>query len=48
MVKNKTFVTGTPALVYFSEGAYDTKLVGDKEEEDVLDFLVEIGYLKEK
>ncbi len=48
IVKNKTFVSGTPALVYFDEGVYDTKLVGDKEEEDILDFLVEIGYLKEK
>lgn len=48
LVKNKTFVSGTPTTVVFKEGSYKTKIVGDKETTDVLDFLIENGYLEEK
>lgn len=48
VVKNKTFVTGTPTTVFIKEGKYENKLVGDKEEEDIFEFLVDSEYLKEK
>lgn len=47
-LKNKTFVTGTPATVYFKDGAYESKLVGDKSEEEIIKFLVDSNYLEEK
>lgn len=48
VVKNKTFVTGTPTTVFIKEGKYENKLVGDKEEEEIFKFLVDSEYLKEK
>lgn len=47
-VKNKTFVSGTPTTVVFKEGSYKDKIVGDKDVQDVIDFLVENSYLEEK
>ncbi len=46
-VKNKTFISGTPTLVYIEKGVFEDKLVGDKEIEDILEFLKDINYLKE-
>ena len=46
-VKNKTFISGTPTMVYFDEGKNDEKLVGEKSEEELLKFLVKIDYLEE-
>lgn len=48
IVKNKTFIQGTPTMVYFEEGKNNTKMVGNRSEEEVLKFLVGIGYLKER
>ena len=48
IVENKTFVTGTPTMVYIKDGKYSTKMVGDKDEQELIDFLVECGYLEEK
>jgi hypothetical protein len=52
IVKNKTHVSGTPTTVVIKEGSFentgDDKLVGDKDEQVVLDFLVDNGYLEEK
>lgn len=47
-VKNKTFISGTPTMVYIKEGRNSQKLVGDKDESEILEFLTKIGYLKEK
>ena len=46
-IKNKTFIQGTPTTVYIKEGKNSQKLVGDKEESEILEFLTKIGYLKE-
>lgn len=48
IVKNKTFIDGTPTTVYIKEGKYDSKLIGNKDEQTIIDFLIEIGYLEEK
>lgn len=47
-VKNKTFVSGTPTTVVFEKGSYKARIVGSKEATDVLNFLMENGYLEEK
>ena len=47
-IKNKTFVSGTPTTVFIQDGKYVSKVVGDKDEEDIISFLVESGYLEEK
>ena len=46
-VKNKTFISGTPTLVYLKNGKNEEKLVGDKSKQILLDFLTKIGYIKE-
>ena len=47
-ISNKTFVTGTPTTVAFKEGVTQSKkLVGSKEEQSVVDFLVRHNYLEE-
>lgn len=48
VVKNKTFISGTPTTVSIKLGKYETKLVGNKDEQEILKFLVETEYLKEK
>lgn len=48
IVKNKTFISGTPTTVYIKEGKYDSKIIGDKDEQQIIDFLVDINYLEEK
>lgn len=48
VVKNKTFISGTPTTVFVKDGSVDEKMIGDKDEQDIIDFLVEIGYLEEK
>ncbi len=45
-LKNKTFITGTPTLVVFEKGKYKAKLVGDKEEKEVINFLKENNYIR--
>ena len=45
--KNKTFVTGTPSLVLIEKGTYIEKFVGDKTEEELLNFLEEYKVIKE-
>ena len=45
-LENKTFVTGTPTLVIFEKGKYKTKLIGDKEENEVIDFLRQNKYIR--
>lgn len=47
-IKNKTFITGTPTTVYIKEGKYVSKIVGDKDQEEIINFLVESNYLEEK
>ncbi|MDD3452893.1 MAG: thioredoxin family protein [Bacilli bacterium] len=46
-VENKTFVAGTPTTVYFKEGKKVSKLVGDKDKEDLIKFLVDANYIEE-
>lgn len=47
-LKNKTFVSGTPTTVVFKDGITQSKkLVGSKDEQTVIDFLVRYGYLEE-
>lgn len=48
IVKNKTFVEGTPTTVYIEEGKYINKIVGAKDAQGVINFLVNSNYLKEK
>lgn len=48
VVKNKTFVNGTPTTIFIEDGAKSESLIGDKSEEKILEFLVKIGYLEEK
>lgn len=45
-LKNKTFVTGTPTLVVFEKGKYHTRLVGDKDEDVLINFLKENNYIR--
>ncbi|MBP3766609.1 MAG: thioredoxin family protein [Bacilli bacterium] len=48
--KNKTFVTGTPSTLLIKDGKYlgsDYKLVGDKSEDELLNFLNSIEVIKE-
>lgn len=47
-LKNKTFVDGTPTTIVFKEGVTQTKkLIGSKDVEDVIKFLVKYNYLEE-
>lgn len=47
-LENKTFITGTPTTVVFKNGVTQSKkLVGSKDEQTVVDFLVRYGYLEE-
>lgn len=47
-LQNKTFVTGTPTTVVFKDGVTQSKkLIGSKDEQTVIDFLVRYGYLEE-
>ena len=48
VVKNKTFMTGTPTLVYFKDGKNESKLIGEQSESELNSFLKKIGYIKEK
>lgn len=48
IVKNKTFISGTPTTVYIENGSYKSKIVGDKDEQTIIDFLVDSDYLEEK
>ena len=47
-VKNKTFISGTPTLVYFKDGTNEEKMVGKKSKEQLVKFFENIGYIKEK
>ena len=48
-LENKTFVTGTPTTVAFKDGITQSKkLIGSKDEQTVIDFLVRYGYLEAK
>lgn len=47
-LQNKTFITGTPTTVTFKEGVTQSKkLVGSKEPQEVIDYLVRYNYLEE-
>lgn len=47
-IENKTYITGTPTTVVFKDGVTQTKkLIGDRDTETVLEFLVRYNYLKE-
>lgn len=50
ILKSKIYTTGTPTLVHFKDGKYDAnnKIVGNKDMEYILKFLVGINYLEEK
>lgn len=48
IVKNKTFVSGTPTTIFFKEGVKEESLTGNKNDEEIFKFLVKIGYLEEK
>jgi len=48
ILKNKTFISGTPSTVYIEDGKYEDKLEGNKDKEKILEFLVDINYLEEK
>lgn len=50
IVTNKTFVSGTPTMVFFKEGKNqrNINLVGDKDEEEIISFLLKAEFLKEK
>lgn len=45
-LENKTFISGTPTLVIFENGKYKTKLVGDKEEAEVINFLKQNNFIR--
>lgn len=44
-VENKTFVNGTPTTVAIRNGVKDDTLVGDKDEDVLVDFFKENGYI---
>lgn len=47
-VKNKTFINGTPTTIYIKKGTTQAnKLIGDKTEENIIQFLKSIKYIKE-
>lgn len=46
-LENKTFVKGTPTTVVFEKGKTQDKLVGDKEKEELIEFLKTNGYIGE-
>ena len=48
IIKNKTFITGTPTTVYFKNGKYEDSLIGDKSVENVLSFFKSNNIIKEK
>ena len=41
-------MTGTPTTVYIKNGKYESKLQGNKSEQDIIDFLIACDYLEEK
>lgn len=46
-VKNKTFISGTPTTVYIKEGKLQpTRLVGDKSEEQIIEFFKNYDIIK--
>ena len=46
-LENKTFIKGTPTMVYIEEGSVQsTKLVGNKSKEDLIDFLKNYEVIK--
>lgn len=43
----KTFVSGTPTIVYFEDGQLQAnKLVGDKNSDELVNYFEEIGYIE--
>lgn len=48
IIKNKTFMSGTPTTVFIKNGKYISKIIGNQETESILNFLIEAGYLEEK
>lgn len=45
-LKNKTFIGGTPTVVYFKDGVTQPeKIVGSESEEDVINFFKKYGYI---
>ena len=44
-LENKTFVKGTPTLVIFEKGKKKDKLVGNKDEDTVIEFFKTNGYI---
>lgn len=46
-IKNKTFISGTPTTVYFKDGiTQPLKLVGNKDEDDIIEFFKEYKIIK--
>ena len=46
-LENKTFIKGTPTMVYVKDGSVQsTKLVGNKSKEDLIDFLKNYEVIK--
>lgn len=46
-LKNKTFISGTPTIVHIKDGVVQsTKLVGDKSEDNTIDFLKNYEVIK--
>ena len=46
-IQNKTFIKGTPTMVYIKEGSVQpTKLVGDKSEKEVVEFFEKYEIIK--
>lgn len=48
IIKNKTFISGTPSTIFFKNGKYEDKLEGNKDKNKIIEFLLEIKYLEEK
>ena len=46
-MKNKTFISGTPTMVYIKDGVTQSKkLVGDKTESDIIEFFKDFNIIK--
>lgn len=46
-MKNKTFINGTPTMVFLKDGiTQSTKLVGNKSEEDIIEFFKEYEVIR--
>ena len=46
-IQNKTFIKGTPTMVYIKEGSVQpTKLVGNKSKQDVIEFFEKYEIIK--